>query len=58
MVTVICGINGFHVVDLMTEQHSYDTAYFPSHILEPLLLAARRISRRSQTAFSSAEFAP
>jgi hypothetical protein len=37
--TVICGIDGLHVVDGMTEQHSYNTPYFLSHILEPLLLA-------------------
>jgi histone-lysine N-methyltransferase SETMAR len=39
MLTVIWRINGFHVVDLMTEQHSYNTQYFLSHILETLLLA-------------------
>jgi hypothetical protein len=33
------GIDGFDVVDLMTEQHSYNTQYFLSHVLEPLLLA-------------------
>jgi hypothetical protein len=38
MLTVIRGIDGFHVADLMTEQHSYNTQYFLSHILEPLLL--------------------
>jgi hypothetical protein len=37
--TVIWEINGFHVIDLMTEQHSYNTQYFLNHILEPLLLA-------------------
>jgi histone-lysine N-methyltransferase SETMAR len=39
MLTVIWGINGFHVVDLITEQHSYNTQYFLNHILESLLLA-------------------
>jgi histone-lysine N-methyltransferase SETMAR len=39
MLTVICGIDGFHVVDLMTEQHSYNTQYFLNRILEPRLLA-------------------
>jgi transposase len=39
MLTVIWGIDGFQVVDLMTEQHSDNTQYFLSHILEPLLLA-------------------
>jgi hypothetical protein len=39
MLTVIWGINGLHVVVLMTEQHSYNTQSFLSHILEPFLLA-------------------
>jgi hypothetical protein len=39
MLTVIGRIGGFHVGDLMTEQHSYNTKYFLSHILEPRLLA-------------------
>jgi hypothetical protein len=39
MLTVIWGINGFQIVDLMTEQHSYNILHFLSHILEPLLLA-------------------
>jgi hypothetical protein len=39
MLTVIWEIDGFHVVDLMTEQHRYDTQDFLGHILEPLLLA-------------------
>jgi hypothetical protein len=37
MLTVIWTIDGFYVVDLMTEQHSYNTQCFLSHILEPLL---------------------
>jgi hypothetical protein len=39
MLTVIWGMDGFHLLDLMTEQHSYTTQYFLSHILESLLLA-------------------
>jgi hypothetical protein len=39
MLAVIWGIDGFHVVDLMTEQHSYNKQYFLCHILEPRLLA-------------------
>jgi hypothetical protein len=39
MLTLIWGIDGFHPVDLMTEQHSYNTQYFHYHILESLLLA-------------------
>jgi hypothetical protein len=37
--TVSWGIDGFHLVDLMIEQHSYNTRHFLSHILEPLLFA-------------------
>jgi hypothetical protein len=37
--TVIWGINGFHPIDLMIEQHDCNTQYFLSHILEPLLFA-------------------
>jgi hypothetical protein len=33
MLTVIWGINRLYVVDLMTEQHSYKTQYFLTHIL-------------------------
>jgi hypothetical protein len=36
---VIWGIDGFHVVDLMTEQHNHNPQYFLSHILEPVLFA-------------------
>jgi hypothetical protein len=39
MLTVLWGIDGFRVVDLMTEQHSCNTQYFLTQILEPLLLA-------------------
>jgi hypothetical protein len=39
MLAVIWTIDGFHVVDLVTEQHNYNTQYFLSHSLEPLLLA-------------------
>jgi hypothetical protein len=33
MLTVICGVNGFHVVDLMTSQVSLNSEYFVSHVL-------------------------
>jgi hypothetical protein len=39
MLTVIWGIDRFHVVDLMAEKHNHSTQYFLSRILEPLLLA-------------------
>jgi hypothetical protein len=39
MLVVLWGIGELHVVDLMTEKHSYNTQYFLSHILESLLLA-------------------
>jgi hypothetical protein len=38
MLTVIWGIDGFDVVDLMTERHVYSTQDFTGHILKPLLL--------------------
>jgi hypothetical protein len=38
MLTVIWGIDGFHIVNLMAEQHSYNTQHFLRYILEPLLL--------------------
>jgi hypothetical protein len=40
MLAVICRIDGFHVADLMIEQHNHNKRYFLSHILEPLLIAA------------------
>jgi hypothetical protein len=39
MLTVIWGIDGFHVVHLMTEQLSYKTQSFLNNIIELLLLA-------------------
>jgi hypothetical protein len=45
MLAIIWGIDGFHVVDLRTEQHSYNTQYFLSHILESLLPAVFSDSR-------------
>jgi hypothetical protein len=35
MPTVIWGIDGFHVVDLMTSQLSFSSEYFVSHVLAP-----------------------
>jgi hypothetical protein len=49
MLTVIWGIDGFHVVDLMIERHSYNTQYFLSHILEPLLPAVFPDDRKSHS---------
>jgi hypothetical protein len=39
MLNVTWGINGFHVVYLMTGQHRDNSHYFFRHILERLLLA-------------------
>jgi hypothetical protein len=39
MLTVICGVDGFHVVDLMTSPRSFNFEYFMNHILA--LMAAR-----------------
>jgi histone-lysine N-methyltransferase SETMAR len=35
MLTVIWGVDGFHVVDLMTLQRSFNSEYFVSHVLTP-----------------------
>jgi hypothetical protein len=37
MLIIIWAIGGFHVVDLMPEQHNCNTQYFLSRILEPLI---------------------
>jgi hypothetical protein len=39
MLIIIWGLDRFYVVNLMTEQNSYNAKYFLGHILEPLLLA-------------------
>jgi hypothetical protein len=49
MFAVIWEIDGFHVVDLMSRQHSYNTPYFLSHSLEPLMLAVFLDSRKSHS---------
>jgi hypothetical protein len=48
MLTVVWGIDGFHVADLMTEQHTYNTQYCFSYILEPQLLAEFPDGRKPQ----------
>jgi hypothetical protein len=35
--TVIWGMGGFHVVDLMTSQRSFDSQYFVSNVMTPLI---------------------
>jgi hypothetical protein len=37
MLAVVWGIDGLHIVDLMTEQHNYNTQYFRRYIMEPML---------------------
>jgi hypothetical protein len=37
MLTVIWGVSDFHVVDLMTLQHSFTPEYFASHVLVPMI---------------------
>jgi hypothetical protein len=37
MLTVIWGGEGFHVVDLMTSQRSFNSEYFMSHVLAPMV---------------------
>jgi hypothetical protein len=49
MLTAIWGIDGFHVGDLMAEQHNYNIQYFFSHDLEPILLAVFPYGRKSHS---------
>jgi hypothetical protein len=37
MLTLIWGVEGFHVVDLMTSQRSFDSQYFADNIMVPLV---------------------
>jgi hypothetical protein len=37
MLTVIWGVDGFHVVDLMTSQRSFNSEYFMSYALAPMV---------------------
>jgi hypothetical protein len=37
MLTVIWGADGFHIVDLMTSQRSFNSEYFMSHVLAPMV---------------------
>jgi hypothetical protein len=39
MPTTVWGIDGFPIVDLRTNRHSYNTQYFLSNIMEPMLSA-------------------
>jgi hypothetical protein len=38
MFIVIWVVDGFHVVDLMTSQHSFNSQYFVSHIMAPMVV--------------------
>jgi hypothetical protein len=37
MLVVIWGVDGFHVVDLMTSQRSADSQYFADNIMLPIV---------------------
>jgi histone-lysine N-methyltransferase SETMAR len=37
MLTFIWAVNGFHVVDLRTSQRSFNSEYFVSHVLAPMV---------------------
>jgi hypothetical protein len=37
LLTVICGIDGCHALDLMTSQRSFDSQYFIDNIMVPLV---------------------
>jgi hypothetical protein len=36
MLTIMWGLDGFHIVDFMTKQHSYNTHNFLRTVMEPL----------------------
>jgi hypothetical protein len=56
MLTVIWGIDAFHVVDLKTEQHSHNTKYFLSYVLEALLFAVFPYGRKPHSRWLSLHF--
>jgi histone-lysine N-methyltransferase SETMAR len=37
MLTVIWGVDGFHVVDLMISQRSLNSEYFVNHVMAPMI---------------------
>jgi hypothetical protein len=37
MLTVIWEVDGFHVIDLITSQRSFNSEYFVSHVLAPMV---------------------
>jgi histone-lysine N-methyltransferase SETMAR len=37
MLTIIWGVDGFHLVDLMTSQRNFDSQYFVDNIVVPLV---------------------
>jgi transposase len=49
MPTVVWGINGFHVIDLMTSQRNFKSEYFLSHVLTPMVAKVFFRERISQT---------
>jgi histone-lysine N-methyltransferase SETMAR len=51
ILTVILGVGGFHVVELITPQRSFDSQYFVSNVMTPLItniLPQGRISHARQ----------
>jgi histone-lysine N-methyltransferase SETMAR len=37
MLTVIWGVDGLHIIDLMTSQRSFHSEYFVGHVLAPMI---------------------
>jgi hypothetical protein len=37
MLTAVCGVNGFHLLDLMLSQCGFNTQYFVGHVMVPLV---------------------
>jgi histone-lysine N-methyltransferase SETMAR len=49
MFTVIWGVDGFHVVDLMTSQRRFNSEYFMSYVLAPMVVKVFPRERIPQT---------
>jgi hypothetical protein len=56
MLTVIWGVHGFQVADLMTSQYSFDSQYFMDNIMVPLV--EKSLFNREKSACSSTTPSP
>jgi hypothetical protein len=54
MLTAILGVDGLHIVDLMTSQYIFNSEYFVNHVLAPIVpnvFSRGRISQTSRLQF-------